>query len=80
MHRSSRRDRIHCVLTKRYVTIETEVIDLRAIGSAGILAREEGHKACVSASLLTCPQDCIYISGGKGYGTDPTTGQRVNTM
>jgi hypothetical protein len=79
MHRSTRHDPILCVLTNRNVTIETEVIELRAIGTAGIVAREEGHKSCDSVDLSKCPGDCIFISGGKGFGTDPATGLRVAT-
>jgi hypothetical protein len=67
---------IYCVLTSRDVTIQREVVEIRAMGAGGVAW---GRRRCDSVNLSICPGDCIYISGGKGFGTDPTTGERVNT-
>lgn len=73
---STRHDGIYCKLTQRNVTIATDIVTLYH-GSAAVDQRE-AHKSCLN-KRTTCPNDCIYISGGKGWGIEPTTGEKVIT-
>ncbi len=72
---STRHNRIYCALTERNVTIASDVVSIDTL--QGTISRD-GRKLCLD-KRTTCPQDCIYISGGKGWGIDPQTGQRVTT-
>ena len=70
---------IHCVLTKRDVTIATEIIDLYAVGSSAPIQSVKGHRRCEQLDLRICPTACVFISGGTGVGLDPRTGEQVST-
>lgn len=70
---------IYCLLTERNVAISTEIVEIYALGSFGPVARNEGRRWCNSADPSVCPHDCAFISGGKGWGINPATGERVTT-
>lgn len=67
-------ERVNCVLTDRWVVLSTEIVQLSAIG--GTVATAEGRKSCGSKGS-ECPKECVYYSGGAGFGLDPRTGKRI---
>jgi hypothetical protein len=67
---------IFCVLTQRNVTTDAEIIQVTGIG--GQQAIGEGRKSCRAVDLSVCPGNCVYISGGTGFGVDPETGRPIN--
>lgn len=74
------RKTIDCVLTRRKVTIATEMIDVYATGSGIPIQSVSGHKRCENVNLHLCPNGCVFISGGTGLGLDPRTGRQVTTQ
>lgn len=67
--------RIRCKLTDRTVTVTTEIVSIHG-ASAFAHSTHEGRKKCLNMDH-SCPRDCLYISGGQGFGRDPETGEQV---
>lgn len=67
--------RIRCRLTDRVVTVTSQTVS--AYGESRFAQNvHEGRLSCLNMDL-SCPNDCLYISGGQGFGRDPETGERV---
>ncbi len=63
---------IYCKLTERDVTIRWENVEL---GTDWGTISNPAKMHCVDTAL-SCPRQCMYISGGNPFAIDPETGQQ----
>jgi hypothetical protein len=73
--RSIQQRHIECKLTNRRVTIASEQVTVYGEQSLPA-ASAVGKETCLDKTSA-CPRDCIFMSGGSGFGRDPETGQLI---